>query len=174
MKRLLSLLFLALPLLASDLMLKSGFVTVHTETVFDRSIDPISTQLHANFSIDDDLTTLKGKAYMLLRTLSSDNRDRDEEMYKVLETGQFPIVTFILEDVSRESDTSYTLTGKIDLHGVQKSAVFKGDIEENTEAISINAQSTILMSDFNIEPPCKFFLCVRDRLDLSIKVRFIK
>jgi polyisoprenoid-binding protein YceI len=174
MKTLLFLLLSVLAVSASDLMLKSGFVTVHTETLFDRSIDPISTQLHANFSKAESLTTLQGKAYLLLRTLNSDDHERDEAMYKALETGEYPIVSFTLKGLVKIDAIHYSLEGEMDLHGVRKDVIFTGEVHEEENAITIDARASIMMSDFEIEPPCKFFLCVRDRLDLSVKANFIK
>ncbi len=176
MNRLLLLMLLTLPVLAGDLMLKTGFAAIHMEMLFNNSTDPISTQLQADLSLDRDVTTLKGEAYLVLKTLSSDDEKRDEEMYETLETEKYPLATYTLDHVTMVGDSDYTLHGELTLHGVKKEVIFTGNIEEKPDTITIDARSLILMSDFNIEPPCMLFtfICARNELDLSFKAVFVK
>ena len=83
MKKIIVLLFLAVFAFSASLELKKGSVMGHTEMMMEKNIDPINNNLQADITIDgDDITTLKGKFWVETRLFSSDNSDRDKNMYK--------------------------------------------------------------------------------------------
>lgn len=176
MKKLLILLLLALPIFAGDLQLKEGFVSAHTEMLMDSTIDPLNTNLSAELSIqENDLTTLKGTLSVEMGEFISDKSDRDENMDEATEASTFPLASYSLADVKKaKGQNAYTLSGTMELHGQKKELTFNAEILQNDNSITINATSSILMSEYGIEPPCLMFLCVRDQIDLFAKAVLTK
>ncbi len=174
MKKILLALFLTIPLLAANLQLKSGSVAAHTEMLMDSTIDPINNSLNADITMDgSDVTTLRGKFWVDMNLFKSDKSDRDKNMYKEVESDIFKLATYTISSVTKtESENSYTINGVLDFHGKKKPLSAKAKIVMSSDALAIEANSMILMSDFNIKMPCMVFMCVRDRVDLLIKATF--
>lgn len=174
MKKILLALLLALPLFGSELQLKSGSVAAHTEMIMDKTIDPLNNSLHADVTIDGDkITTLRGKFWVEMNLFKSDNDDRDKNMHKDVETDKFKLATYTISNVTKlEGEDTYMLDGVLNFHGKEKPLSAKAKITSTNGSISVNATSTILVSDFGIKMPCMVFMCVRDRVDLLVKAQF--
>lgn len=92
MKKTLLLFLCTLPLLAGNLALQEGFVAAHTEMVMDKTIDPLNNRLRTDLNMDsDDISSLKGTISVEMDFFSSDNSDRDKEMYETLDSSAFPL-----------------------------------------------------------------------------------
>jgi polyisoprenoid-binding protein YceI len=176
MKKMLLLFLCTLPLIAGNLALQEGFVAAHTEMVMDKTIDPLNNRLRTDLNIDsDDISSLKGTITVEMDFFSSDNSDRDKEMYKTLDSSAFPLATYTISTVSKsEGENSYTLSGVLDFHGLKRELDFDAEITFENNTLTINATSMILMSDFAVEIPCMMFMCVRDQIDLFAKAVLLK
>jgi len=177
MKKLLTILILALPLLASNLTLKDGFVSAHTEVLGDSSIDPLNTDLKANISMDDGLESLKGDFSIDMGYFSSDNEDRDENMHETTEVEKFPLAKYTIKKVTKqEGENNYTIAGSLNFHGTDKALSFDAEIIEDSSDLVIKGTSTIMVSDYGVDMPCLggFFLCVDDKVDLFVKATLTK
>jgi polyisoprenoid-binding protein YceI len=174
MKRIFMMLLLALPLLALNLELKSGYVAAHTEMLMDNNINPINNHLNASITIENnDITTIRGKFWVEMTLFTSDKGDRDESMYEELQTDKFEIATYTITDVTKtDVEDSYTINGILDFHGEKKELSANAKITTVEESLEIEASSMILMSEYGIEMPCMVFMCVRDQVDLLIKAVF--
>ncbi|MDD5401154.1 MAG: YceI family protein [Sulfurimonas sp.] len=172
MKKLLLALLLALPLFAVNLQLKSGSVAAHTEMAMDSAIDPLNNSLRADITMEgDDITTLKGKFWVEMNLFVSDKSDRDKNMYKDVEADKFKLATYTISSVTK-TDDGYTINGVLNFHGKEKPLSAKAKITTTSGALAIEATSMILVSDFGIKMPCMVFMCVRDRVDLTVKAAF--
>ncbi|MGE4419373.1 MAG: YceI family protein [Sulfurimonas sp.] len=174
MKKIFTMLLLALPLFAISLELKSGYVAAHTEMLMDKTIDPINNHLKADITIENsDISTIKGKFWVEMTLFTSDKSERDEHMYKEVEADTFKLATYTIANVTKtEGENSYIINGTLDFHGEKKELSAKAKITSTEGSLNIDAASMILMSDFGIEMPCMVFMCVRDQVDLLVKATF--
>lgn len=96
-----------------------------------------------------------------LRTLQSDESRRDNYLYtNTLETGQYPLATFILtsveglpEPLADRQETPIVLIGNLTIHGVTKAVAWEATVTKDGDAIAGSAWTTFDMSDFEIEEP---------------------
>lgn len=174
MKKLLLACLLVLPLFSAQLHFKEGFVAAHTEMALDSTIDPMATQMQTAVAMEDGVTTLKGEVRVAMIDFISDNKKRDEHMYETVESSKFSDAVYDIESVKKETDGSYTIDGKMKLHGVERPLSFKGEIVDDGSTVSISLKSAFNMTDFNIEAPCLMFMCVREDVDLFVKTVFTR
>lgn len=96
-----------------------------------------------------------------LRTLQSDESRRDNFLYNnTLETGTYPLATFILTSVEGLSgplvdgqETTFTMIGNLTVHGVTKLVAWDATVTLNGDTITGSATTAFDMPDFNITPP---------------------
>jgi len=96
-----------------------------------------------------------------LRTLVSDESRRDNFLYSnTLETGTYPLATFILTSVEGLSgplvdgqETTFTMVGDLTLHGVTKLVSWSATITVSGDEIKGTADTAFDMPDFNITSP---------------------
>ncbi len=176
MKKTLLLFLCTLPLLAGNLALQEGFVAAHTEMMMDKTIDPLNNRLRTDLMMEaDDIASLKGTISVEMEFFSSDNSDRDKNMYETVNSAVFPLATYTITNVSKnKGEHTYTLSGVLDFHGQKKDLNFDAVINLADNTLSISATSMILMSDFGVEIPCMMFMCVRDQIDLFAKAVLLK
>ena len=122
MKKIFTMLLLALPLLAMNLELKSGYVAAHTEMMMDSTIDPINNYLNADITIDNnDITSIKGKFWVETNLFTSDKSDRDKSMYEEIETDKFAFATYTISSITKgEKEDGYIINGTLDFHGEKR------------------------------------------------------
>jgi polyisoprenoid-binding protein YceI len=175
MKKLLITLILSLPLLASNLTLKDGFVAAHTEMLMDSTIDPLNTGLKAEITMDNTIESLRGNFSVDMNFFSSDNEDRDIDMHKSTEAEKFPLAKYSIKKVTKvEGENSYILEGVLNFHNTDRELSFNVEIVQDASSVIIKGTSKILVSDYGIEMPCMVFMCVRDEVDLFVKATLIK
>lgn len=174
MRNLVILVILAFSLFGADLRLKEGSVSAHTEMLMDNAINPANTSLHADITMqENDIESIKGKFWVETELFKSDKSDRDEHMYKCVETDKFKLATFVISSIKKEEgDNKYTINGEMEFHGEKKPLSAKADITVTDGSLNINASSVMLVSDFGVEMPCMVFMCVRDQVDISVKAVF--
>jgi polyisoprenoid-binding protein YceI len=174
MKKIFTMLFLALPLFAMNLELKSGYIAAHTEMMLDKTIDPINNHLKADITIDNnDITTVKGKFWVEMTLFTSDKNDRDKSMYKDVEADKFKLATYTIAEVLKaDAPDNYTIKGTLDFHGEKRELIATAKITTVEGSLVIEANSMILMSDYGVKMPCMMFMCVRDQVDLLVKATF--
>jgi len=172
MKKILFLLLLAIPMLAGNLQLKSGFVLSHAEMIMDSKIDSVNNALHVEANIQgDDITSITGKFWVEVDLFVSDKKDRDEHMDETTEVKKYPLATYMIENITKEDgDNNYILHGTMDFHGVKKELSFFAQIINNDNNILINAEAKILGSDYGLEMPCMVFMCVDDEIGLLVEI----
>ena len=114
-----------------------------------------------------------------LTTITSDEGMRDRRVQNdALQTSQFPTATFTATDVSgydpsipNGEEQNLTLTGIMDLHGVQKEITW--DVQARREGNVITALATVnfLYSDFDIQAPnIAGFVSVEEDVTLQVQI----
>jgi polyisoprenoid-binding protein YceI len=95
-----------------------------------------------------------------LRTLKSDESRRDNWLYNnTLETGTYPLATFILTSVEGldqplgNDNVTFTLIGDLTIHGVTKTVSWEATAKLDGDTITGSAYTTFNMDDFNIQQP---------------------
>ena len=170
-------LFLALlatsTLFSANLTFSSGYVQALTSILGDKNINPKSSNITSHLTMDKgDVTTLKGSVDVSLVKFKSDNEDRDEHMYKVIDVKKYTQTTYTIKSVTKNTVGSYNIEGTLNLHGVKKPITLLGEVSENGDKVTIKAKTSFNMSDFGIEPPSMFFLTVRDLLEMTIDTTY--
>ena len=159
-------------LLASSLVFVKGKVIAHTEVFGDNKIDPKTSSIFSKLTIDKDILSIRGEVDVSLIDLKSDNDSRDEHMHEVLGSSTYTKTTFTIKDVKKVS-TAYEVHGTLNLHGVTKELVLKGNIVRVGNQVRLVLKNSFLMSDFGIEAPVMaFVLKVRDQVDISIDTTY--
>jgi polyisoprenoid-binding protein YceI len=96
-----------------------------------------------------------------LRTLKSDETRRDNFLYdNVLETGEFPLATFVVTGVEGlegglpdGQEVSFSLVGDLTLHGVTNAATWDVTVTRNGESLTGSASTTFVLEDYDMEKP---------------------
>jgi polyisoprenoid-binding protein YceI len=123
-------------------------------------------------------TTLPSTFTVDLRGLSTDEARRDRRVQDALETDRFPTATFTILRVdgfparlSATEDSTFTMTGLLDLHGVQKEVTWQVKARRDGDVISALATVTIRYEDFDIDrPDIAGFVSVEDDVTLQAEV----
>lgn len=105
--------------------------------------------LKKNFSFKVPISSFEGFN-------SRTQREHFNENY--MQTEQFPEASFkgkIIEDIdfSREGNYSVRAKGMLNIHGVEKERIIKGDLIIRKTGFSLKSNFTILLSDHNIPIP---------------------
>lgn len=106
--------------------------------------------------------TLKGVEKLEFRvfteSLKSEKDKLTANMHEALKTGEYPFITYNLDNVkelSCSSQNSCTLktTGSLTVSGVTKKIDLFFDVSHSKDEIILTGKTNLLMTDFNIEPP---------------------
>jgi polyisoprenoid-binding protein YceI len=129
---------------------------------------------------DGGVDSAASKIVVDLRTLTSDEEDRDEYIQReTLQTAQFPYAEFTPTSVSglpmplpTSGSSSFQLTGPLTVHGQTKvvtwdsTASFTGNVAVGTASVKVK------ITDFGMTPPQIFpVLSIQDELTLEIDYR---
>lgn len=114
-----------------------------------------------------------------LRTLVSDNSMRDNKLYdETLETGTYPLTTFILTSVEGldgglvdGQESTVTLLGNLTLHGVTKLVAWSGTVKLEGDTLSGSAEMSLNIADFDmVEPSSNQVLSIDDTIKLGVTI----
>lgn len=169
MYKLALILILSLGAFANSLTITQGEITAHTEVFGDSEINPATKDVKVDLSIDDKIESIKGKIFFDTLSLVSQKKDRDANMYELLNEPKFKTISFDIKNIVR-NDANYDINGVVTLNGVSKDITVKSNITEQNNQISFDGGFSFNLTDFNLEPPTMFFLTVRDQIDISYKI----
>lgn len=151
---------------ASSLSVASGSIKAHTEVFGDSEINPTTTNVKGELSKDDSITSLKGKIYFDTLSLISDKKDRDANMYELLNATKFKTVSFNIDSISQLNE-GYLISGTVTLNGVSNKVSTTSRIVEENGALKLNGGFSIKLTEYGMKPPTMFFLTVRDQIDIT-------
>ena len=115
----------------------------------------------------------------VLRTLTSDESMRDNYLYNnTLETGTYPLATFILTDVEGidgalvdGEETQVTLIGNLTIHGVTKLVAWTGTVTLSGDTLAGSAEMSFQVEDFGMEEPqSRMVVSIDDTITLQVDI----
>ena len=123
--------------------------------------------------MQNDIQSIRGKIYFDTISLISQKRDRDSNMYELLNSEKFKTISFDITSIVK-NETTYDISGELTLNGITKNITFKSEIINNKDTILLNGGFSFNLTDFILEPPTMFFLTVRNQIDISFNIELKK
>ena len=173
MFKILIILCLGLAAIASNLNVQKGEIIAHTEVFGDSQINPTTKEINSFLTMQNDIQSIRGKIYFDTISLISQKRDRDSNMYELLNSEKFKTISFDITSIVK-NETTYDISGELTLNGITKNITFKSEIINNKDTILLNGGFSFNLTDFNLEPPTMFFLTVRNQIDISYNIQLNK
>ncbi|QKE27904.1 YceI-like domain-containing periplasmic protein [Arcobacter acticola] len=173
MSKILIILCLSLAAIASSLNIKKGEIIAHTEVFGDSQINPSTKEINTFLTIQKEVESIRGKIYFDTITLISQKRDRDSNMYELLNFQKYKNISFDISSIVK-NENGYYINGDLTLNGITKNITTNGEIINNKDAILLKGGFSFNLTDFNLEPPTMFFLTVRNQIDISYNIQLNK
>ena len=173
MRKLIFLVILSIFSYANNLVLQEGEIIAHTEIFGDSKINPKTKSIDSKLFINQNIESIKGDIYINSISLKSDNEDRDEHMYKVLNIELYSTINFEITSIEKK-DLDYKINGVLTLNGVKKSISSIASISKTQNLLNLEGDFFIKLTDFSIEPPTLLFLTVRDQIDIKYNLSYKK
>jgi polyisoprenoid-binding protein YceI len=173
MSKILIILCLSLAAIASSLNIKKGEIIAHTEVFGDSQINPSTKEINTFLTIQKEVESIRGKIYFDTITLISQKRDRDSNMYELLNFQKYKNISFDISNIVK-NENGYYINGDLTLNGITKNITTNGEIINNKDAILLKGGFSFNLTDFNLEPPTMFFLTVRNQIDISYNIQLKK
>ena len=103
-------------------------------------------------------------------TLSSGNPALDDDMRRALKVKEYPDVYFRLSKLEPGPAPMVNAIGTIRVAGVQREAVLVMVSERRDSTLVVRGQTTLLMTDFGIQPPTGMYGAIK--ADPKVTVKF--
>lgn len=173
MFKILVLLGLGIAAFATSLNIQKGEITAHTEVFGDSEINPATKEINSFLSINDDIKSIQGKIYFDSISLISQKRDRDGNMYELLNIEKYKTISFDIKSIIK-NETNYDINGVLTLNGISKNITSKSEISDQNNIILLKGNFSFNLTDFGLEPPKLLFLTVRNQIDITYDIVLIK
>ncbi|PPK62680.1 polyisoprenoid-binding protein YceI [Malaciobacter marinus] len=158
---------------AQNLQFVEGEIKAHTEVFGDKNINPSTKDIISHLTMNKKLSSLKGTISLTIFSLHSDNEKRDLNMYETLHSETFPQISFKLDSIEK-LDNNFLIKGFLTLNGIEKEVSSLTQIKEENNHLVLDGKFSINLTSFNLEPPTMLFLTVRDQIDISYHLDYIK
>lgn len=173
MFKILLILGLGLAAMASTLNIQKGEITAHTEVFGDSQINPTTKEVNAFLTIENNIESIQGKIYFDSISLISQKKDRDENMYELLNVEKYKTISFNITSIVK-NETNYDINGILTLNGISKNITSKSVISDENAVVLLNGGFSFNLTDFGLEPPKLLFLTVRNQIDISYNIELNK
>ncbi len=112
--------------------------------------------------------------YLDLTTLDTGNDKRDKDMRETLETDKYPFAEFYGKLVSGfdpdiDKEQKVEVRGEFTIHNVSNEITIEGILQRTENGLSVRADWTLDMTDYNIKPPGILFYRVEENIDIQIE-----
>ncbi len=113
--------------------------------------------------------------YVDLNTLDTGIGKRDKDMRKTLETDDYPFAEFFGTlltgvDPAAAGPQPVQVEGDFTIHGITRSIQVPGEITFSEDGMRIQAAWTLLLEDYEIQPPRLLFLKVDDEQAITLDI----
>lgn len=163
--------FIALPSITQSQSFKteSGHAEFKSEVPLHSFVGS-SDHLVGKISLQDSVVDF----YLDLTTLDTGNDKRDKDMRETLETEKYPFAEFFGKLVTdfnpdKSSKQKVMVSGEFTIHNVTKETTIQGTLQKTDDGLSVEANWTLDMTDYNIKPPGILFYRVEEKIDIQIK-----
>jgi polyisoprenoid-binding protein YceI len=173
MFKILVLLGFGLSIFASSLNIQKGEITAHTEVFGDSEINPTTKEINSFLSINNDIESIRGKIYFDSISLISQKRDRDGNMYELLNIEKYKTISFDITSIIK-NETNYDINGVLTLNGISKNITSKSEISNQNNIVLLKGNFLFNLTDFGLEPPKLLFLTVRNQIDITYDIVLTK
>jgi polyisoprenoid-binding protein YceI len=173
MRKLFLLTFLGVIAFANNLILDQGEIIAHTEVFGDRHIDPKTQDITSTLIMNEEIESIKGEIVIKSISLISDNKDRDENMYELLNIQTHPLISCTIEQVKKK-ESNYELSGTLTLNGITNKFTSLAIINESAKRVDLTGKFSITLTNFGLKPPVLIFLTVRDQIDINYNLAYTK
>ncbi|MGK7389871.1 MAG: YceI family protein [Candidatus Cyclobacteriaceae bacterium M2_1C_046] len=127
-----------------------------------------SNDLQGSVNLDTKEVQFKLK----VRSLDTDNDQRDQDMYELMNVSQYPYIEFngrIADDLNlNKGKQKLTVKGEMRVRDVTREISIEGAIQKEGDKLRIEASWDLLLSDYNIEQPSILFYEVEDRHNIYV------
>jgi len=169
-RRIILLLVLPFVLFGANLSFKSGVIQAHTKVFGDSSIDPSAKNIKADISMQySSIDSIKGTLSFNIIDFKSSNDGRDEHMQEMFDMKKYSSVSLTIDKVTPQNN-QYLIKATLNMHGVTKPIDINSTIVQNNGTVTINANFSVKVSDYGMEPPSLVFFTVRDRVDINASI----
>ncbi len=106
-------------------------------------------------------------------TPEKDKKEIEETLCnKVLECNTFPSIIFKSNQVAAKNNETHTITGDLNLHGVNKTLPIEVQIQHSDKKIEATGEFKLKQTDFNIKPPSALggTIKVKDELKITFHI----
>ena len=160
---------------AYDLILMQGEIEAHTEVIVDKKINPKTKDISSQLIMNEKIESLLGEISIDTFSLKSEKKDRDKDMYKLLNLKIHPKILYQIKKVTKIDNIMYKIDGILTLNGVKKDISSISLIKIDNTQVRLNGEFYIKLTDFNMQPPSLvFFLKVRDKIDIMYSLTYNK
>jgi len=125
----------------------------------------------------DLMLTKKGYHYLLekpflisvdVSSIKTGNKNRDSNLYDLLQYPRYKTIAIHVEDISYK-ETKTIIKGTIQIAGKTKPFLADATVKEGPGALSVNGESQILLSQFDIDAPSFLGMPVKDRIQIMFQ-----
>ena len=158
----------------------SGDSSVTFQTSAIERIIGGTSELSGTIVIDPDHPGTGAHANIVIATpsLQSDNHDRDKHMHvKALQSREYPKIvlkaTGVSTAASRLADGSTAtldIAATLELHGQTQPVTFPVSVTRKGDTLTIDGETSLLMTDYGIKPPRLLLLTVRNLTEIRFHI----
>ena len=137
---------------------------------FTGATEDLAGTFHAD--PDDLREPVKGALTVKAGSLRTGVAERDRDVWKALAVERYPEIRFAVErveasfpSVTDRADVLLTVTGRMEIRGVERPVVFPGRVRLQEGKLWVRGETMLQLSAFGIPPPRRLlFFSVRDDL----------
>ena len=157
---------------------ESSSVTFQTSMI-ERIIGSTS-DMHGTIVLDPAAPGAGARADITIATtsLKSDHAGRDEHMHsKTLHSEQYPRIAVTMTGATTESAqladggaADFEVTATVEIHGQPRSITFPAHVTREGDTLTIEGETSLLMTDYGIKPPRLLLLRVRNLTEIRFHI----
>jgi len=107
------------------------------------------------------------------KSIETPNKKRNKHMYALINADEFKTVTFkgtFIDnfDVDKKEKQTIKINGDFTLAGVTNKIELNVDLTLDPIGLHFNAAWILLITDYNVEPPSKAFMTVKDEHEMTV------
>lgn len=150
---------------------ETGEVTFHSKVPL-HTFSGSSGNLTGLINLEDKTVDF----YVDLETLDTGNGKRDKDMRLTLDTEKHPFAEFFGTlisdfDPGLNEAQEVEVEGEFKIHGQKQKIVVKGTLTPEDGHLTLKAGWTLLLEDYDIEPPKLLFIKVDQEQDIEIEAK---